>query len=225
MDITVVGRHRYTVTPDLGQVTLLVVADRSTPAEAAVAAADVVAEVTRQLTLLTGPDGPVTRHAVDPLGTCPRPPYGHETISYQMTHRATARIRACFADALGLASFVARWAPLPDIALLDIDWEVSESRRARVAEDALGGAVADAFHRARIIATTAGALDVTVVEFTESGTSEAPSAPGQAPTRTGDQVPILPPDREGTVVITGRFRTTKPQPPHESTATSPRRAW
>ncbi|MFV0451310.1 MAG: SIMPL domain-containing protein [Propioniciclava sp.] len=226
MDITVLGRHRYVTTPDLGLATLLIHVDRTSPAEAARKATTLVTQVSSDLTSLTRLNGPVTWRSVDPLVTSSWAEY-QEDGTRRTVHRASARVRARFRHHAELASFLGRWSSNRDVQVADVTWELSPDHRTQLDEEALASAVADAYRRARIIAVATGATDVEAEAFSDPELTHqaVPLSLTEGPVRTMSEgpAPILPAEVEGVAVIQGQFRAVRAVPEREAHS-APRRA-
>ena len=206
MEIIVVGRHEYVVTPETGLMTMTVEVEADTQREAATTASGLVAEVAADLDVLAAPGGPVSWRSVDSLRTSVWRRYGGSDEPRR--HAASARIQARFTDVPALASFLAEWGVREGCHLQGVTWELSEATRARLDEDALAKAVQDARRRAVVIARVAGAGDVQAVSFRDPSASldQQPGRPQSVMLAGGaSPIPVVADDIVGTVAIEARY--------------------
>lgn len=212
MHITVLGRHHYVTTADLGRVTLMIDTAGRNATPGTTPTAGLVDAVTADLRRLSASPERATWRQVGPFGEASAVKSTRARSGQPRPTGAPVRVEARFTDPDALVTFLNRWAAQPDVQVSDVTWEVSRDRRASHDDRALTLAIADAYRRARAIARAAGASDVEALAF---GDPPSPTPQGVEPgvgtddarAATRGTTGTTPPDIGHTVVIEGRFRS------------------
>lgn len=171
MRIAASGTRWVETAPDLGVVSLAVVAEhrdrRSAFDGASTAAASVVAAVEREIQ--GAAEGAVTRLTVSPISLHSWRPHSETGELLPEVHNASAQISAAFRDVDQLSRFAAEAGRMPHVQLTGIAWELTEETRREVEDHLTGAAVVEALRKAQVVADAAGAGPVTVLEISEPG--------------------------------------------------------
>ena len=216
MEITVIGTSEYALPPERGTVDLHLLAEDSDPRRAASHVQAESARIDADLRSLAAQEGaPVTWFSVGPLTTSSWQPTTPKGTLGDRRYRASATIRATFADFSALAERVAAWGASEVTNVQQVRWTLTDASRLRVEASALGKAVADARQRAAAIAKACGLTTVTVVEVADpgllsvgGGSGAGPGAPMAALARgkAAETTELTPEDVTGGATVHARFQ-------------------
>ena len=170
MDITVIGTSEYALPPERGTVDLHLLAEDSDPRRAATRVQTETARIDAELRgLAQAENAPVTWFSVAPLTTSSWQPTTQKGTLGERRYRASATIRAKFANFTVLAERVAAWGASEVTNVQHVRWTLTDATRLRIEASALGEAVEDARQRAAAIAQACGLDSVQIVEVADPG--------------------------------------------------------
>lgn len=217
MEITVVGTAHASARPERATVRATVTVEDATNAQDVVARVTAVAErLERDLAELAArPTNPLVGSTVSGVRTNTWQPYGPDGEG-ERRFGASATVTAEFRDVTALGETLAAWGRVDEIQLDGVEWHLAPSTRDTLEAKLLTDAVKEAQSRARIIAWSAGAADVTPVEIADPGLlsrSCAPAVPtggyaARAVSATGaaDALTVRADDLHLTVQVHARFQ-------------------
>lgn len=222
MQITVVGRHEWSLAPERATIYLTVDlegADRAATSREASAIVDALARDLHQLRM--GKDAPLTWHSVGPLVTRVWRPYNERGEVMPPRYGASASLKAKFRNFTALSEVTSQWAERDGVQLGQVEWALTDESRTSVEAAALTRAVDQARVRALAIAQAAGWADVEVEEVADPGLLAPPPGGGAVPLAaeasygrmafkhdSGGGGGLAPEDVRGEAVIHARFRAT-----------------
>lgn len=170
MEISVRGTASTKLAPE--RATLTVTASAEGPNKAKVLA-DTTALVQRLSAeierLRSAPDEPVTWSAVLPIGTRSWRPWSDKGKVLPLQYAANATIRLRFRDFRALAAFADAWGGVEGVTLGRVEWTLTDEVRKDTERAVLAEAVGEARDRAQVLATAAGAGEVTCVQLADPG--------------------------------------------------------
>lgn len=176
--ITVAGSARAAVPPERATLAVRVAVEGDDAHATAQRAGAALARVRADLAEFEHPEPPrpsvVAWSSVQPILTS-----RYRDHADRVVHTAYAHISVQFVDVSALASAVARWAGLAEVAIDGVEWSLTEATRERIEVAVLTEAVERAKTRATTMAHAAGALHVQFVGIADPGLLGSLVEPGR----------------------------------------------
>ncbi|WP_027587915.1 SIMPL domain-containing protein [Acidipropionibacterium thoenii] len=167
MIITVSGNFELGLPAERGTVQLTAGAEGANREAVARQASGVTEALRRELVQLRE-SGAVTWYSVGAQTTSAWHPYNHGA-ELPLRYRANSSVKVKFGDFAALSARGSQWAETTGLSVDGVEWTLTVATRERVKDEVLAGAVADATHRAGVMAAAAGCGTPQVIAIADPG--------------------------------------------------------
>jgi uncharacterized protein YggE len=166
--IAVTGRSEERIAPELGAVTLTVVAQGAGRDDVYARTSAAHERLLSELRELEA-SGALDTWSAGQLRIWSYRPWNSEGRQLPLVHQANADVEVIFTDLSRLGEWVGEAATASELTIGGVDWRLTDATRRRVQEAAQRGAVADAVTKARVYAAALGLGEPAPVELADHG--------------------------------------------------------